>query len=77
MLSGLAPALQASRADLLPAFKTEGMDSGPSKLRLRNAFVVGQITMSLLLVITAGLFLRALQHAASIDPGFARTASTW
>jgi predicted permease len=70
LLSGLAPALQASRADLVPSLKTEGMDSGPSRLRLRNAFVIGQITMSLLLVIVAGLFFRALQHATSIQPGF-------
>jgi predicted permease len=70
VLSGLAPALHASRAELLPALKTEGMDGGASKLRLRNAFVVGQVTMSLLLVVMAGLFLRALQHATSIQPGF-------
>ena len=70
LLSGLAPALQASRADLVPALKTEGLDGGPSRLRLRNAFVVGQVTMSLMLVIAAGLFLRALQHAADIQPGF-------
>jgi predicted permease len=70
LLSGFAPALQASGANLVPALKTEGMDPGPSKLRLRSAFVVGQITMSLLLVIAAGLFLRALQHAASLQPGF-------
>ncbi len=70
VLSGLAPALQASGASLLPALKADGMESAPSKLRLRNVFVVGQITMSLLLVIAAGLFLRALQHAASVQPGF-------
>jgi predicted permease len=70
ILSGLAPALQASRADLVPALKTEGLDSGSSRLRLRNAFVIGQVTMSLLLLIVAGLFLRALEHAAAIEPGF-------
>ena len=70
LLSGLAPALQASGASLVPALKMDGMDTGPAKLRLRNAFVVGQITMSLLLVIAAGLFLRALQHAAAVQPGF-------
>ena len=70
LLSGLAPALQASGSNVVPALKTEGMDSGPTKLRLRSAFVVGQITMSLLLVIAAGLFLRALQHAANVQPGF-------
>src|SRR6266542_4176811 len=71
LLSGLVPALQASRSDLVPALKTEGLGSGPSsRLRLRNAFVVGQVTMSLMLVIVAGLFLRALQHASEIQPGF-------
>jgi predicted permease len=70
ILSGLAPALQASRADLVPALKTEGLDSGKPRLRLRNIFVVGQVTMSLMLVIVAGLFLRALEHAAAIQPGF-------
>jgi len=70
ILSGLAPALQASRADLVPALKTEGLDSGTSRLRLRNAFVIGQVTMSVMLIIVAGLFLRALEHAAAIEPGF-------
>ena len=70
ILSGLAPALQASRADLVPALKSEGLDSGKPRLRLRNFFVVGQVTMSLTLVIVAGLFLRALEHAAAIQPGF-------
>jgi predicted permease len=70
ILAGLAPAIQASRADLVPALKTEGLDGGGGRLRLRNAFVVGQITLSLVLVVGAGLFLRSLQHAASIEPGF-------
>ncbi len=67
--AGLAPALQASRADLVPALKAEGLDPAP-RLRLRSALVVGQITLSLVLLIVAGLFLRALQHASSIAPGF-------
>ncbi len=70
ILSGLAPALQASRADLVPALKTEGLDSGKPRLRLRNVLVIGQVTMSLTLVIVAGLFLRALEHAAAVEPGF-------
>jgi putative ABC transport system permease protein len=70
VLSGLAPALQASRSDLVPALKADGLDGGPSRLRLRNAFVIGQVTLALVLVIAAGLFLRALQQASHIDPGF-------
>ena len=70
VLSALVPALHAARGDLLPALRTEGLDPGPSRMRLRHAFVVGQIAMSLLLVVVGGLFLRSLQHATSIHPGF-------
>jgi putative ABC transport system permease protein len=71
VLSGLPPALQATRPDLVPALKSEGFDSGSgSRLRLRNLFVIGQVTMSIMLVVIAGLFLRALQHAADVQPGF-------
>ena len=70
LLSGIAPALQASRADLVPALKSEGLDRGPARLRLRNAFVVAQVAMSVMLMIAAGLFLRALQRAADIPAGF-------
>ena len=69
VLSGLAPAMQASRADLVPALKADGAAAG-GRLRLRSAFLVGQVAMSLLLVVTAGLFMRALGRASAIDPGF-------
>jgi predicted permease len=72
VLSGLAPALQASRADLVPALKSEGL-SGARRSRLRNAFVVAQITVSLVLIVAAGLLLRALDRATSVDPGFDQT----
>jgi putative ABC transport system permease protein len=62
--------MQSSRADLVPSLKAEGIGTGLSRLRLRSAFVVGQVAMSILLVIGAGLFLRALQHASAIAPGF-------
>jgi predicted permease len=70
LLSGIVPALQASRASLSGTLKSDGLDRGPSRLRLRNAFVAGQVTMSVMLIIAAGLFLRALQRAADIPAGF-------
>jgi predicted permease len=70
VLSGLAPALQASSPDLVPALKAEGAGATGGRLRLRSAFLVGQVAMSLLLVVTAGLFMRALGQAAAVDPGF-------
>ena len=72
LLSGLVPALQASRPELVPALKSE--DAGRAgRLRLRSAFIVAQVTISLVLVIAGGLFIRALGRAASIDPGFDQT----
>ena len=72
VLCGLAPALQASKPDLVPALKVDGANHG-GRLRLRSAFVVAQVTISLVLVIAGGLFVRALGRAASIDPGFDQT----
>ncbi len=72
VLCGLAPALQASRPDLVPALKNEGADLGRGYRRfgLRNLLVVGQVTVSTLLLIGAGLFIRSLMNAQAIDPGF-------
>ncbi len=70
ILFGLAPAWQASKPDMLPALKDEAGAHGYSRSRLLNAFVVGQIALSLLLLTSTGLFLRSLQNAHTIDPGF-------
>ena len=68
VIAGLAPALHAATADVLPALK----DDMPlaSRLRLRNAFLVGQVACSVILVVVAGLFARALLKAGAADPGF-------
>jgi hypothetical protein len=69
VLSGLVPALHASRSDVVAALKDESQ--GPSdRLRLRHAFVVGQVAISLLLVVSAALFVRALRKGGSIELGF-------
>lgn len=67
---GLAPALQASRADVLPALKDETAGGGHQRSRLRSLFVIGQVAVSLVLLVSTGLFLRSLQHARALDPGF-------
>jgi predicted permease len=69
LLFGLAPALQTTRLALLPALQEAGRGSAP-RSRLRDGLVVLQIALSLLLLLGAGLFLRALQRAADVDPGF-------
>ncbi|MGH9664075.1 MAG: ABC transporter permease, partial [Bryobacteraceae bacterium] len=70
LLFGLIPALQASRPDLVPALKGSGPFSRNRRLTLRNVSVVAQVALSLVLLIVAGLFLRALRTASGIDPGF-------
>ena len=72
LVFGLAPALQASNPDLVPALKDEATLTGRSSrwFGLRNLLVVAQVAVSLLLLITTGLFVRSLQSAQSIDPGF-------
>lgn len=66
---GLLPALQASRPDLVATLK-EAVSQTADKALLRSLLVVGQVAVSALLLLTAGLFLRALQHAGAVAPGF-------
>ena len=69
LLSGLAPALQGSKADVVTALKAE--TQGPAdRLRLRNAFVIAQVAFSIVLVVLAGLLGRALRQVSVTDRGF-------
>ena len=75
LLFGLAPALQASKPDLIPALKDEAPALAPGRrhlrwLSLRNALVVAQVAVSLVLLVGAGLFIRSLQHVQRLDLGF-------
>ena len=73
LLFGLVPALRATRTDLVGALKggTDG-SAGCGRARrlgMRNTLVVVQVALSLVLLTTAGLFLRSLASASSIDIG--------
>ena len=68
---GLAPALQATRPDVGRTLKDQaGAVVGGGHGRLRNALVVTQVALSLLLLIGAGLFLRSLKNLSNLGPGF-------
>ena len=70
-LIGLVPALQSTRPDLATTLKSESAGGGqPGQLRWRNALVVTQLTLSLILLVGAGLFLRSYQSVQAVDPGF-------
>jgi predicted permease len=69
ILAGLAPALYASKSDVVTALKDDVQ--GPlDRLRLRNAFVVAQVAFSILLVVVAGLLVRAFDNVISVNQGF-------
>jgi predicted permease len=71
LLFGLVPALRASRPDLVGSLKdSPSVFRGMGRSRLRNTLVVAQVALSLVLLATAGLFLRSLGNASSIDIGF-------
>lgn len=72
MVAGLVPSLQASRTDLADTLKAGGRSGGASSghHRFRNALVVAQVAVSLLLLACAGFFIRSLQNSAHVDMGF-------
>ena len=71
VVSGLMPALRASRQDPLVAIREESGTSTYRKgRRMRSTFVVAQVGGSLFLLIAAGLLVRALHKAERIDTGF-------
>jgi predicted permease len=72
VLFGLAPAIQASRPDLVVELKEKtSAPTGSNRLfSLRNVLVSAQVALSLVALVGAGLFLRSLQHAQQISPGF-------
>jgi putative ABC transport system permease protein len=75
ILFGLLPAIRGSHVDLVSGFKTQS--DTPSRgrawtmgLDLRSALVTGQIALSLVALVGAGLFLRSLQEAQRLELGF-------
>ena len=70
VLFGLAPAWQATSLELTTTLKETSTQAGYQRSRLRNGLIVAQIALSLLLLIAAGLMVRALQHVTALDLGF-------
>lgn len=73
VLFGLGPAFGATRPDLSSVLKEHSCNliTGGVSHSLRKALVVLQVTLSLVLLITAGLFVASLRNLRSFEPGFA------
>lgn len=70
LLFGLTPALKASNPNLSTALYSDSAGSGSSGTRLRGSFVGIQVAVSALLLVGAGLLLRGLREAGTVDVGF-------
>jgi putative ABC transport system permease protein len=69
VLSGLAPALQASKTDVVAALKHD-VQAPADKLRLRNAFVIAQLAGSTLLVVITAVLVHGFDQVTSVDREF-------
>ena len=69
LLCGVAPALGSSRMNLLTALR-KGASGTTGRVNLRNAFVVGQVAVSLTLLVLSSLCLRSQMRIVGLDLGF-------
>lgn len=70
VVTGVIPALQATRTDLVSTLRASGRGSAAGGFRLRRALLVGQAALSVILLVGAGLFVRSLRQAEQLDLGF-------
>ncbi|HUA19428.1 MAG TPA: ABC transporter permease [Bryobacteraceae bacterium] len=71
VLFGLAPALRCTQPEVAPTLKdTAGGVVGGTHVRFRKTLVAVQVTLSLLLLVGAGLFIRSLRNLRDLGPGF-------
>ena len=67
---GLVPALQASKADVGVAMKRDATMPEPRRAWMGGALMAAQVAMCMVLLIAAGLLLRGLHHAQTLEPGY-------
>jgi predicted permease len=71
VIFGLVPALQTTKPNIAGTLKDQAGAVVGGHNRLRKALVIAQVTLSLLLLVGAGLFVRSLANLRNLGPGFA------
>jgi putative ABC transport system permease protein len=75
ILFGLAPALRVSKISLTDSLKESGRGSGSGgkeSSRLRDALVVSEVALAVVLLLASGLLIQSFLHLTQVDPGFNR-----
>ncbi|MEO5818249.1 MAG: ABC transporter permease [Gemmatimonadaceae bacterium] len=70
LVFGVTPALRASNPDIAGRLRNDARTGDGRRGIVSDALVVGQLALSLVLVVSAGLLLRALERGSSVDPQF-------
>jgi len=71
LLFGLAPAWQAARTDLIPALRAAGLTASARRRTIgRDVLVIGQVALSLVLLVAAGMLLEGFRKTLGLNPGF-------
>jgi putative ABC transport system permease protein len=70
VLFGLTPALRASAESLQPGLKETARGSSASRSHTKNALVVAEVALAMMLSVGAGLLIRSFARLSSVNPGF-------
>ncbi len=70
LMVGLLPAVQASRSDPQSGLQQNSRTTGGGRHSMRRTLAISQVSLALVLLVTAGLVLRSLERLFAIDPGF-------